>query len=185
MYKVNAMDYWDSRIKAKMIALEPSKLALKVMDLIAWTKAPAFVVNPRGILIHRVRHVSTFVRNGCESHHHVDYLCGNGCNIDISHESVFYDDPPQDKLLCSVCDIRAEIKSDVLVGRHVHIGVLVAQQICCRTPLAKGTRVEYSECKPRVGVWKIEQHLGNEMYRIESRNEFCDMVPRHMLKVIT
>lgn len=102
----------------------------------AWLAAPPFAVNPRGILTHMVAHVSTYFRDGERTHHHADYLCGNGTNFRVGCEGdVLTDSPPDDRLLCAACECRASRKKlptgDELAGRHVHRGVLVAQQICC------------------------------------------------------
>ena len=127
---------------SKAICIKPSrtykKFAAKecAMDMRAWTKAPPFVANPRGVLLHRVRHVTTYLRGGKDSHHHVDYLCGNGCNVEVETISeVLVSDPPEDRLLCSFCELRARLfklpSGDDLAGRHVHRGLLVPRRVCC------------------------------------------------------
>lgn len=104
-----------------------------------WQSAPPFVVNKRGVLTHRVRHV-TAIFYGDEVHHrHADYLCGNGCNIDLEDiDTTLVFDPPKDRLLCSFCEAKAEREQlpngDTLAGRHVHRGVLVARRVCCLKP---------------------------------------------------
>lgn len=102
-----------------------------------WTFSPPFVVNPRGILTHRVRYVRSLFWGDKLSHHHADYLCGNGCNIDVDDiAEVLVSDPPADRLLCARCEAmaaREDLPSgDALARRHVHRGILVAQRICCR-----------------------------------------------------
>lgn len=124
----------------KHIPIKPSKHYLKggewSIDTSAWGESPAFAVNPRGILIHRVRHVTSYHRDGKDSHHHVHYLCGNGCNVepDIIYD-VLVADPPEDRLLCDFCEVRAAREElpngDTLAGRHVHRGVLYPKQTCC------------------------------------------------------
>jgi hypothetical protein len=47
--------------------------------------------------------------------------------------------------------------------------------------LKVGTAVRYSQAKARVGPWWVEHHYGRGVYRVGSKTEFCDMVPRHML----
>lgn len=105
-------------------------------DMIAWTRSPPFAVNPRGVLTHRVRHVVTILYCMKERHHHIDHLCGNGCNVDLDAiDDALVADPPKDRLLCQRCEEvarRHELPSgDQLAGRHVHRGVLVPQQTCC------------------------------------------------------
>lgn len=107
---------------------------------IAWKRAFPFAVNPRGILIHRVRDITTYCWDGVKSHHHVTYWCGNGCCFDLSGprgpEEVLQASPPKDRLLCVYCEMRATIakekSADKLAGRHVHIGKLKAERVCCQ-----------------------------------------------------
>lgn len=132
------------KVMAKKIKIKPSKSSIRnsaagMVGVRAWTKSPPFVVNPRGKLIHRVRHVSTYIFDGKESHVHVTYLCGNGCNLELrSVNDALVSDPPDDMLLCSFCEdraARAELPTgDELAGRHVHRGILVARQTCCKHP---------------------------------------------------
>lgn len=107
-----------------------------------WLKAPPFVVNPRGILTHRVRHVTTHLRNlaaggWTESHHSFSFLCGN-CTTTKgeSIDKYLTDDPPKDRMLCDRCEVIAARQSlpsgDKLAGRHVHRGVLKAHRTCCK-----------------------------------------------------
>lgn len=126
------------KAKVKIIKLEPSKhhekwWARGSSEQTAWTSAPPFCVNPRGKLAHRVRHVTDYYHGKRLSHHHVDYLCGNGCNVKAGKTNdVLTSDP--DRLLCTNCEKRAVLlklpTGDELAGRHVHQGVLVPQQIC-------------------------------------------------------
>lgn len=133
-------------INSKNIAIRPSKSYLKELwgqswhnpasRMFAWTQSPPFVVNHRGILTHRVRHVTTHFWNGKQSHYSVNYLCGNQCcvDLDLIAESLV-SDPPSDRFLCESCERRAvrekKPSGDELAGRHVHRGVLVARQTCC------------------------------------------------------
>lgn len=123
-------------VATKTIPLKPSKSCRKADDFVAWTRAPAFAVNPRGVLAHRVRHVTTILYGMAEHHHHVNYLCGNGCNVGLEAiDDALVSDPPTDRLLCEFCESKAarlELPSgDALAGRHVHRGVLVPKQTCC------------------------------------------------------
>ena len=106
-------------------------------ESIEWTHAYPFAVNPRGILVHRVRDVTTHLCGKEKKHHSVHYLCGNlTCFAVGSEREVIVENPPKDRLLCSVCEFRAKQQrlpgADKLAGRHVHIGVLRAHQLCCR-----------------------------------------------------
>lgn len=123
------------------ISLKPSKTVRREKHdspfvATAWVESPPFAVNPRGILTHRVRHVTAIWAHGELSHFHADYLCMNGCNIDqFKIDEVLTDDPPKDRLLCERCETMAALQKlpsgDQLAGRHVHRGVLVPQQTCC------------------------------------------------------
>lgn len=120
-----------------MIDLQPSKRFNGDEHVFRWLQSPPFFLNPRGVLVHRVRHVQTYFRAGTETHHSVGYLCGNGCCFDLdSTDSRFYDDPPQDRLVCAFCEAAAARKgkpsADKLAGRHVHRGVLKAHRVCCK-----------------------------------------------------
>lgn len=97
-----------------------------------WERAPAFNVNPRGILIHRVKDGRTHLMPW-GNHNSITQWCGNG----VSGEGVsLTDDPPKDRLLCAYCEAKAvaagEPTADQLAGRHVHIGALKAIRTCCR-----------------------------------------------------
>lgn len=133
-----------SKLRTREIPIKPSRTYLHREERtdfgqLAWTRSPPFVVNPRGVLIHRVQHVTTYLREFVESHIHASYLCGNGCNFDpedVADVLVF--DPPTDRLLCEFCEAKAKRKQlpsgDELAGRHVHRGVLVPMQTCCKPP---------------------------------------------------
>ena len=103
-----------------------------------WTHAPPFFLNPRGILLHRVRDVRTHLADdGMERHHSVHYLCGNGVCFDLFDEDdKFHEKPPKDVLLCARCETMAvklgEKPADQIAGRHVHRGELRAYRLCCR-----------------------------------------------------
>lgn len=102
-------------------------------NCILWKKALPFVVNPRGVLIHRSRSVVTFIFDGKVTHSHVDYWCENGCNF---HENVLTDDPPKGRILCVRCEANAvahgEEPADKIAGRHVCVGGVKAFRICCQ-----------------------------------------------------
>ena len=97
---------------------------------VSWSAAKPFAVNPRGVLIHRVRNGDSHLREGVYSHFSVTYWCGNG-----SCEPELTDTPPSDRLLCVYCEDRAvaagEKTADELAGRHVHTGSMKAKRACC------------------------------------------------------
>ncbi len=104
---------------------------------IEWKEGPAFFVNPNGIMIHRVRSIATHLNTaGRATHEGILYFCGNIGRPGRGRDSGFYDDPPADRLLCSHCEaaaIRArQPTADELTGRHVHIGKLRAEKLCCK-----------------------------------------------------
>lgn len=97
-----------------------------------WRQSAPFVLNPRGILIHRVRRASTLLRQGMFSHHAATYWCGNGTTgkgLEFVHE------PPADRLVCARCEEVAiaagKPSSSDLCGRHVCTGNLKAHRLCC------------------------------------------------------
>lgn len=93
-----------------------------------WKKALPFVVNPRGLMIHRVKGVRTHLTD--DNRISTDYWCGN-----LGQRCEFYSDPPKERLLCERCEMLAtnagEPPSDELAGRHVHRGKLRAERTCC------------------------------------------------------
>lgn len=101
-----------------------------------WKRALPFHVNPRGILIHRVRDATTmWYRDtlGFGPHEAFGYYCGgqaNGSGKDLT------DNPPAIRLLCERCEAAAiaagQISADELAGRHVHVGRVKPFRTCCR-----------------------------------------------------
>lgn len=102
---------------------------------LAWKRSRPFHVNPRGILTHRVRSITTINglgKNGRKSWEAIHYFCGNqvcGSWRDLR------DEPPANRLVCERCEQMAialeEKSSDELVGHHVHVGRLRAFRTCC------------------------------------------------------
>ena len=97
-----------------------------------WNQALPFNVNPRGVLVHRVRSAKTHIWRGKRSHDSVNYWCWNGS----SGEGVnLVEIPPVDRLLCAQCERKAveagEPSAETLAGRHVYIGVMKAHRLCC------------------------------------------------------
>lgn len=80
-------------------------------DIKPWRESFPFAVNRRGLLTHRVKNVSTIYCRGEKSHHHVGYLCGNGCCFELDEvKTVLVEKPPSDRLLCSFCEAVAQRK---------------------------------------------------------------------------
>src|SRR5262245_35931173 len=79
---------------------------------------PAFCVNPRGILTHRIRSARTHLRCGKATHITCNYWCGN------IGKGEFVEVPPKGRLLCTYCEAKAvaagEKPADKIAGRHVH-----------------------------------------------------------------
>ena len=108
-----------------------------ILGMRAWKSGFPFIVNPRGVLVHRAREIHTHQRDGKDSHHSTTYWCGNCTCFEIgSEKDVVVEYPPKERLLCSWCEAKAvaagEPTAAQLVGRHVHVGVLRAVRICCR-----------------------------------------------------
>lgn len=118
---------------------ESSKIELRIdrhpcernSKVVYWKKCLPFAVNPRGILTHRVRSVTTFFSRDGTFHHGTHYWCNNQTCADVT----FHADPPADRLLCARCEAAAasagQKSSDELAGHHVHIGELRAKRLCC------------------------------------------------------
>lgn len=129
--------------KRKYIDLLPDRSWLKARrrkdgeggDWITWVRSAPFASNPRGILCHRVAHVTTIRHHGEDHHHHVTYLCLNGCNFDLGTADVVLVHDPGERLLCLRCEAVAASQklpdADEIAGRHVHRGALRAFQTCC------------------------------------------------------
>lgn len=98
-----------------------------------WTSSKPFVENKQGILIHRPRSVITYKAHWGEVYPIVDYWCGAHANG--TDKFTFLDEPPAGKLVCARCEAQAvkhnQISSDLIVGRHVHIGGIIGVRTCC------------------------------------------------------
>ena len=101
---------------------------------IAWTEASPFIDNTKAVLIHRPRHITTHkIGDKWKSHIAIECWCGN--SFTGTKKFTFLDAPPEGKLLCARCEEVATKRNmpsaESLVGRHVHIGGVVAVQLCC------------------------------------------------------
>ena len=111
------------------IQRKPKSLAVR-----HWSEVEPFVMNDRAVLIHRPRYVSEHqISNRYESHLSVEAWCGTV--FSGRKQFTFLDAPPEEKLLCARCEEVATKRNmptaESLVGRHIHLGKLVAAQICC------------------------------------------------------
>ena len=102
---------------------------------IAWAESSPFVDNSLALLVHRPRYITTHkIGEKYKSHIAVEALCGN--SFTGTKKFTFLDAPPDNKLLCARCEEVAAKRNmpsaESLAGRHVHIGRLVAQQMCCQ-----------------------------------------------------
>ena len=121
-----------------MTTQETFKLPLKrrpddVVRGLHWTSSKPFVENKRGILIHRPKSVLIYTAILGEVYPIVDYWCGG--HAVGSDKFTFLDAPPHKRLVCARCEAEA-IKndlpsSDLIVGKHVHIGGVIGVQTCC------------------------------------------------------
>lgn len=124
------------------ITMKPSKWAKKRNAFhpdhtqVDWDEAQPFFVNPRGVLAHRPKAVTTHGIYGEATHCSVEYWCGNQACFDLEMcEDVLVADPGE-RLLCVHCEAKAtaakEKPADKLARRHVHLGVLRPHKLCCR-----------------------------------------------------
>ena len=102
--------------------------------VVFWKSSLPFVENSRGVLIHRPRYVHMYdLGNRWGRHLAVHYWCGNATSG--TKHITFLSEPPENKLLCAVCDARAVLaelpSASSICGRHVHVGRVVAHQTCC------------------------------------------------------
>lgn len=106
-------------------------------DWIPWKSSEPFFVNPRGILVHRVRFIDTIVLHGKKSHYAVSYWCGNQRCFGFDEMNMLVSVPPKGRLVCQWCEMKAtaakEKSSDKIAGKHVHKGKCVAIRTCCET----------------------------------------------------
>jgi hypothetical protein len=101
---------------------------------IQWTSCAPFIENTRAVLIHRPRYVTTHqISEKYKPHISIECWCGN--SFSGSKKFTFLDAPPDGKLLCARCEEAATKRNmpsaESLVGRHVHLGRVVAERLCC------------------------------------------------------
>lgn len=113
-------------------SLKPNRYGW-IPDWLPWKKSLPFFFNRRGLLIHRVKAVHAHFKNGTYSHSSVEYWCSNRGQEKYGQ---FFDQPPTDRLVCAVCEAKAvahgKSSSSELAGRHVCIGRVKVERLCCK-----------------------------------------------------
>jgi hypothetical protein len=102
---------------------------------IAWKSASPFIENRQAQLIHRPRTITTHkIGSKWKSHIAIGYYCGMHCTG--TDKFTFLDATADDAILCARCEenaVKAGLPAaSTLVGRHVHIGGVVAIKHCCK-----------------------------------------------------
>lgn len=92
-----------------------------------------FFYNPRGLLIHRVRAVTDHLRDdGKIRHTSVHFQCNNFTFVRAGTE---FQRVPAGRLVCAACEAfaahRGKPTADKLAGKHVHVGKIRVEQVCC------------------------------------------------------
>lgn len=100
-----------------------------IADMSAKSSLP-FAVNPRGVLVHRVRGFGVFFsKDGNYSHHTAHYHCNN-----FAHGVKLVAVPDESAIVCQACESRCHYlglpSADEIAGRHVHVGRKVAIANC-------------------------------------------------------
>lgn len=99
-----------------------------------WSEVEPFIMNDRAVLVHRPRYVAEHqVSSRYAPHLSIETWCGS--TFSGRRQFTFLESVPDDRLLCQRCEVAAFSKgqptAESLVGRHVHLGKLVAAQTCC------------------------------------------------------
>lgn len=101
---------------------------------IPWTACEPFVENSMGVLIHRVRYVTTHqIADRYKPHLAVESWCGNLSTG--TKKFTFLAAPPEGRIVCARCEDFAVnyglSPSEHFANRHVHTGGVVAVARCC------------------------------------------------------
>ena len=101
---------------------------------IHWSSCSPFIENSKAVLIHRPRYVVTH-KIGERWKSHIAVSCWCGSSFTGTKKFTFLDAPKEDALLCARCEEKATQaglpSAYALTGHHVHIGRVIAQQMCC------------------------------------------------------
>lgn len=96
-----------------------------------WKQSPPFVQNDRAQLIHRPKMITEHTSLG-KRHIAVRYMC-DGTATGLK-KFTFLDAPPEDRLVCAVCEARAVMiglpSSSEIAGKHVHLGRMKPVMTC-------------------------------------------------------
>lgn len=98
----------------------------------SFKESAPFVRNTRARLIHRPVSVNLFRNKSFPEHIAVHYFCG------ASHTGnknfMFINCPDEDETVCHACESRALMRgqpsSELICGKHVHIGRMIIQRTC-------------------------------------------------------
>lgn len=97
-----------------------------------WKKSQPFVENARAHLIRRPLSINEHRLSGHGRHISIEYLCGQ--TTTGLKKFTFHDVPPENGVVCAVCEARAIMaglpSSAEIAGRHVHIGRMRAVLTC-------------------------------------------------------
>lgn len=106
-------------------------------DVQHYSESFPFFLNPKGVLLHRVRHLYQIVKSPFEDDRRwmIDYWCENsGRSYGIQTDLL--EVPPTERIVCARCEgvaiAAGELSSSKLCGRHVHIGGVRAVRYCCQ-----------------------------------------------------
>lgn len=116
--------------------------------VVHWTACEPFLENTRGVLIHRIRHV-TAIKTGARWKTHLAVRCWCGNSMTGTKNFTFLSAPPDGKIVCARCEdaaIEAGLPtSDQLAGKHVHTGgVVVARRCCENSPVINTAGLSYA-----------------------------------------
>lgn len=100
-----------------------------------YDEGPAFAINSRGVLVHRIRKCKDliFVDSNELSHSHVTYFCGGGAND--SGNITYTDEIPKGRVLCARCEAVALTENEksaeaITKKRHVCKGGVRVFRTC-------------------------------------------------------
>ena len=100
--------------------------------ILPWASCAPFVENTRGVLIHRPKTARNITLLG-KTHVAILYWCGNG--VAGKRNLTLLEVPSEEALVCKRCERNAVAaglpSASAIAGRHVHLGKVVAVQLCC------------------------------------------------------
>lgn len=100
------------------------------------SESAPFIINKMGVLVHRPKSVSIHQCGKHPQHLAIHYWCGNQSTGPMSGKFTFSSSLAETDIVCIKCEIAAvefgHPSTDVLVGRHVHVGGVKAYRTCCQ-----------------------------------------------------